>query len=55
VIKVRFCEWQKGLIDGRMDEAGTPSVGARCLTTRRIGFANRPIRRACPYRFEDTA
>jgi uncharacterized protein YndB with AHSA1/START domain len=39
----RFSEWQKGVIDGHMDEAGTPSVGARCLTTRRIGFANRPI------------
>jgi hypothetical protein len=39
----RFCEWQKGVIDGHMDDAGAPSVGARCLTTRRIGFANRPI------------
>jgi uncharacterized protein YndB with AHSA1/START domain len=39
----RFPEWQKGVIDGHMDEAGTPTVGARCLTTRRIGFANRPI------------
>jgi hypothetical protein len=39
----RFCEWQKGVIDGHMDDAGTPSVGARCLTTRRISFANRPI------------
>ena len=35
----RFCEWQKGV----MDDAGAPGVGARCLTTRRIGFANRPI------------
>jgi hypothetical protein len=39
----RFCEWQKGVIDGHMDDAGAPSVGARCLTTRRISFANRPI------------
>jgi Polyketide cyclase / dehydrase and lipid transport len=39
----RFCEWQKGVIDGHIDESGTPSVGARCLTTRRIGFANRPV------------
>ena len=38
----RFHEWQKGVIDGHMDQPGTPSVGARCLTTRRIGGANRP-------------
>jgi hypothetical protein len=38
----RFSEWQKGVIDGHMDQPGTPSVGARCLTTRRIGGANRP-------------
>jgi hypothetical protein len=37
----RFSEWQKGVVDGRMDHAGTPSVGALCLTTRRIGGANR--------------
>jgi len=39
----RFSEWQKGVVDGRMDEQGDPNVGARCLTTRRIGFANRPV------------
>lgn len=33
-----FSEWQKGVVGGRMD-----SVGARCLTTRRIGFADRPV------------
>ncbi len=38
-----FAEWQKGVIDGHMDPAGAPSVGAKCLTTRRIGFANRPV------------
>jgi uncharacterized protein YndB with AHSA1/START domain len=38
----RFSEWQKGVVDGRMDHAGPPAVGARCLTTRRIGGANRP-------------
>ena len=41
----RFSEWQKGVVDGRMDgtadAAGSPAVGARCLTTRRIGGANR--------------
>jgi hypothetical protein len=39
----RFSEWQKGVIDGHMESAGTPTVGTRCLTTRRIGGANRPV------------
>jgi hypothetical protein len=40
----RFSEWQKGVVDGHMDSGGTgtPAVGARCVTTRRIGGANRP-------------
>jgi uncharacterized protein YndB with AHSA1/START domain len=42
----RFSEWQKGVVDGHMDgstgEAGSPAVGAQCVTTRRIGGANRP-------------
>ena len=42
----RFSEWQKGVVDGHMDgpASGTqpPDVGARCVTTRRIGGANRP-------------
>jgi len=38
----RFHEWQQGVIDGHMDQPGTPAVGTRCLTTRRIGGANRP-------------
>ena len=37
----RFHEWQQGVVDGRMDQTGVPTVGARCFTTRRIGFANR--------------
>jgi hypothetical protein len=37
----RFPEWQQGVVDGRMDPPGTPAVGARCHTTRRIGGANR--------------
>jgi len=37
----RFHEWQQGVIDGHLDQPGTPAVGARCLTTRRIGRANR--------------
>ena len=42
----RFSEWQQGVVDGHMDgPAGgtqTPAVGAKCVTTRRIGGANRP-------------
>jgi uncharacterized protein YndB with AHSA1/START domain len=42
----RFKEWQKGVVDGHMDgpASGTssPAVGAKCVTTRRIGGANRP-------------
>jgi uncharacterized protein YndB with AHSA1/START domain len=39
----RFSEWQKGVVDGHIDGSGAPSVGARCLTTRRIGFAERSV------------
>lgn len=39
----RFREWQAGVIDGHMDQPGPPQVGARCLTTRRIGGANRAV------------
>jgi polyketide cyclase/dehydrase/lipid transport protein len=38
----RFSEWQQGVVDGHMDHDGPPAVGALCLTTRRIGGANRP-------------
>jgi hypothetical protein len=41
-----FSKWQKGVVDGHMDGpangAQTPAVGARCVTTRRIGGASRP-------------
>ena len=37
----RFAEWQRGVVDGHLEGPDTPRVGARCLTTRRIGFANR--------------
>ncbi len=44
----RFKEWQKGVVDGHMDgpanSAQTPAVGAKCVTTRRIGGASRPSR-----------
>ena len=42
----RFSEWQKGVVEGHMDGPGngtqTPAVGAKCVTTRRVGGANRP-------------
>jgi hypothetical protein len=42
----RFSEWQRGVVDGHMDGPGNgtqaPAVGAKCVTTRRIGGANRP-------------
>ena len=38
----RFSEWQQGVVGGHLDEPSHPRVGARCVTTRRIGFANRP-------------
>lgn len=38
----RFREWQQGVVEGHMDTPGVPSVGMRCLTIRRIGFADRP-------------
>ena len=42
----RFSEWQKGVVDGHMDGPAdgtqTPAVGAKCVTTRRIGGAGRP-------------
>ncbi len=36
----RFREWQQGVIDGHL-EADRAEVGTKCLTTRRIGGANR--------------
>ena len=37
----RFSEWQQGVVDGHLDQPGPARVGTRCLTTRRIGGANR--------------
>jgi uncharacterized protein YndB with AHSA1/START domain len=39
----RFPEWQLGVVDGHLDQAGTPQVGSKCVTTRRIGGADRPV------------
>jgi Polyketide cyclase / dehydrase and lipid transport len=38
-----FHEWQQGLIDGHLDPPGPAQVGAKCVTTRRIGGANRVV------------
>ncbi|MGI8491511.1 MAG: SRPBCC family protein [Acidimicrobiales bacterium] len=38
----RFGEWQKGVVDGHMEGPAVQAPGARCVTTRGIGFANRP-------------
>ena len=38
----RFAEWQGGVVSGRMDQDGPHGPGARCVTVRRIGFAERP-------------
>jgi uncharacterized protein YndB with AHSA1/START domain len=38
----KFPEWQSGVVSGHMEAVGSASVGDRCLTTRRIGFAERP-------------
>jgi len=38
-----FHEWQQGVIDSHLDQPGPAQVGAKCLTTRRIGGANRVV------------
>ena len=37
----RFHEWQHGVVEGRLETSGAPTVGTRCRTTRRIGGAER--------------
>jgi len=39
----RFHEWQAGVTEGHLDRPGPVEAGARCLTTRRIGGANRAV------------
>jgi uncharacterized protein YndB with AHSA1/START domain len=39
----RFVEWQRGVINGHMDGDGPPMVGDRCLTTRKVGGAERSV------------
>ena len=39
----RFGEWQENVTNGHMDGDGPCAVGAICRTTRRVGFAERPV------------
>jgi hypothetical protein len=39
----RFGEWQKNVVGGHMEGDGPTRVGSRCITKRRIGFAERPV------------
>lgn len=38
----RFAEWQSGVVEGHLSATGPPEPGTRCVTTRRIGGADRP-------------
>jgi hypothetical protein len=38
----KFHEWQQGVVSGSMESKGAPAIGDHCLTTRRIGGAERP-------------
>ena len=37
----KFSEWQAGVVGGSMEGGKTPSVGAKCMMTRRIGGRER--------------
>jgi uncharacterized protein YndB with AHSA1/START domain len=39
----RFSEWQQGVVGGHMESSGPTQVGDRCVSTRRIGGADRPV------------
>src|SRR5262245_3634025 len=39
----RFSEWQNGVIDGHRQGNGPPKVGDKCVNTRTIGLAKRPV------------
>lgn len=38
----RFAEWQRGVVSGHMTPADGEGRAERCVTVRRIGFADRP-------------
>lgn len=39
----RFSEWQDGVTGGSMEGGDHPAVGAKCVTRRRIGGAERDV------------
>jgi uncharacterized protein YndB with AHSA1/START domain len=39
----RFAEWQAGVVGGEMEGGLSPSLGARCITKRRIGGTEREV------------
>jgi uncharacterized protein YndB with AHSA1/START domain len=39
----RFHEWQEGVVDGHIEGPGPHHAGDRCVTTRRIGGAQRKV------------
>lgn len=39
----RFREWQAGVVGGSIEPGKAPSVGAKCVTTRRIGGGERHV------------
>jgi uncharacterized protein YndB with AHSA1/START domain len=39
----KFGEWQANVTGGHMVGSRPPQAGERCITTRRIGFANRDV------------
>ena len=39
----RFAEWQAGFVDGHLEGADAPRVGAKCVTVRRIGGLARTV------------
>jgi uncharacterized protein YndB with AHSA1/START domain len=36
-----FVDWQAGVVGGSMEGGASPAVGSKCVTTRRIGGAER--------------
>jgi uncharacterized protein YndB with AHSA1/START domain len=38
-----FAEWQVGVTGGHVEGAQSPSVGAKCITTRKIGGREREV------------
>jgi uncharacterized protein YndB with AHSA1/START domain len=38
-----FSEWQNGVVDGHRQGDGPPTVGDKCVNTRKIGLAKRQV------------